>query len=149
MNSKFLIERGFQKFGEFDCAEIQKRKLELDFTGVYVFVLDSDFPRLCGTTDIIYIGHAGKRTERPIYKRMIDYCKAYESAPQDKRISEQIQQVKTKIRIGLALRDEVLNNRVTIFYKQIAPDQCREEESHLLKLYSEDHIELPPLNRSN
>lgn len=149
MNSQFLKENGFRKFGEFDRTEIERRSSELDFPGVYVFVLDKEFSRLDGKTDIIYIGQAGSRNKRPIYKRIIDYCNAYESAPQDKRIGNQLKRLKTKTRIGIALKNVILNNKVTItiFYKNFPQDKCKEEESKLLKRYSEDHIELPPLNR--
>jgi hypothetical protein len=149
MNSQFLIESGFKKFGEFIFDDIKNRQSELNLTGVYAFVLDEEFPRLRGRTDIIYIGHAGSRNKRSIHKRMLDYCKAYKSAPQDKRISDQIKRLKTKVRVGTTLRDKILNNRVSLFYKEIQHDECRKAEFNLLKQYSEDHIELPPLNRSN
>lgn len=149
MDSTFLLKNAFQKFGEFDYNNIKNGEAQLNDTGVYAFVLNTTFPRLCGTTDILYIGHAGSRSKRPIYKRMIDYCKAYESAPQDKRISDSINKIKTKVRIGSALRSKSLDNKVILYYKIVEYSKCREEESNLLKKYTEDHIELPPLNRSN
>lgn len=80
---------------------------------------------------------------------MIDYCNAYETAPQDKRIGDSVGKIKTKVRIGRTLEDVSLNNKVFIFYKKVEQYKCRIEESNLLRKYSEDHIELPPLNRSN
>ncbi len=142
MDSKYLIENGFRRFGEFDPQEIKSREDELNFSGVYAFVLDKIFPRLNGETDIIYIGQTGS-----IFKRMLNYCDGYEKAPQDKRIKDSLEKIKTMIRIGRALKDKRLNNNVFIFYKNLSNDKCQEEESKLLKKYSNDHIELPPLNR--
>jgi len=147
MDSGFLIKEGFKKFGEFDYKDISVNKSDLNCQGVYAFVLDKRFPRLNGVTDILYIGEAGGRTGRSILKRMEDYLRAYKSAPQDKRISDSLKKVKTKIRVGLALRDLKLRNKVFIFYKKTPIDRCKKEENKLLKTYSRDHIELPPLNR--
>jgi len=149
MDSKFLIKNGFKRFGEFNYEHIKNKGSEINFSGIYAFVLDRTFSRLNGKTDILYIGQSGGRSlrGRPIIERMDDYLRAYKSAPQDKRIGDSLNKIKTKVRIGRILKNPLLNNRVYIFYKKFNPDQCKREESSLLKEYSEDHIELPPLNR--
>ena len=150
MNSRFLVEYGFSEFGKFICDDVKRRKVKLSSPGVYAFVLNSDFPRLNGVTDILYIGQAGgrKKMGRAIFYRMMDYCKAYASAPQDKRISDSIKRVKTRVRIGTTLKDELLDNNVYLFYKALPADQCQKAEFELLHKFTEEHIELPPLNRS-
>ncbi len=148
MNSKFLIKDGFKNFGEFSSYNIHTRdNSKLNFSGVYVFVLNKEFPRLNGKTDILYIGQSGSRNGRQIFMRIRDYYNAYKSAPQDKRIGDSLKKVKTKIRIGRTLKNNKLDNKVLIFYKKISQDKCKSKESSLLKRYSQDHIELPPLNR--
>ena len=146
MNSNLLLKSGFKNFGEFDCATIKTRAKELKKTGVYAFVLNKKFQRLKGETDILYIGQAGggSHGERPIFKRMMDYCKVSKSAPR-KRIGKSPKNITTKERIGIALKK--LDRQVLLFYKPVNKNQCRKKESDLLVRYSKDHIELQPLNR--
>jgi len=151
MDSKSLTQIGFKRFGEFNYECIKDKNSTINFPGVYVFILNRSFSRLQGKTDILYIGQSGGRSPRgrPIIERMNDYLRAYKSAPQDKRIGDSLNMIKTKVRIGRILKNPLLKNKVYIFYKKLSPDQCKKEESDLLKKYSEDHIELPPLNRQS
>jgi hypothetical protein len=150
MDSTFLIKNSFKEFGQLDINEARNRQNEINFSGIYVFVLNKKFPRLDGETDILYIGQSGQRTGRPIYKRMMDYLRAYESAPQDKRIGDSLYKIKTKVRIGATLKDKKIDNSVTLFIKKVEPhNNCKKEESKLLGQYYNDHLELPPLNRSH
>lgn len=90
---------GFRKFWRFDCKIIKESGSALNHSGLYVFVLNRKTPRLIGKTDIIYIGESTS-----ISRRMGNYCRAYEAAPQDMRIHNDLEKIQTRTRIGRILR---------------------------------------------
>lgn len=149
MNSNYLKEEGFSKICEFSPEKILESKYALNSSGIYCLVLNNKFDRLKGKTDILYIGQSGGRNGRTIFERLRDYVRAYESAPQDKRIFESILKIKTtKKRIGSLLHLKVFDRKVFIFTKKVSnKEDCFKTESELLSRFFEDHIELPPFNR--
>ena len=146
MDSRFLKNEGFKYFGEFPPKNIKQLLSNLDFSGVYAFVINYRFDRLVGRTDVLYIGQAGYRNGRHISQRMHDYYKAYESAPQDLRINQIITRL-TKKRVGWLFNLRPFKNKISVYCIKATNQNCGKMEQELLKKYFEDHSELPPLNR--
>lgn len=141
MDSTSLRREHFEEYAfDLNTFSLGKGKhSELCTTGLYVFVLSRRFDRLLGTTDILYIGQSGGKTDgkgRSIVKRIYDYVHSYASAPNDRKMNESLKLIESK-----------LEQKVRLFYKQIKKkESCREEEKDLLVRFRKDHIELPPLN---
>ncbi|OGF15816.1 hypothetical protein A3D54_01190 [Candidatus Falkowbacteria bacterium RIFCSPHIGHO2_02_FULL_45_15] len=142
MDSYYLSKNIFNKYESFDLNNFKKDKLSecLRCTGVYVLILNKEFGRLIGSTDILYIGQSGGAKNgkgRFIYERLNDYRVGSKNAPQDKRIHDTIEKLILK------------GDKVILFYKKIDKEKCKIIESELLRQFFEEHLELPPLNRQS
>ena len=139
MNSEYLMSCGFKEFPAFEIKKCGLKKYpefieKLAEPGVYVFCLKAQFPRLKGKTDILYIGQAGNRNGRAIWKRLNEY--RGQADAHDKRMRDDLERIPRERKSQLRL-----------FYKfVIPPRQCGNEEAKLLGEFYRDHIELPPMN---
>lgn len=125
MNSVYLKKDGY------DVIEIKKEKIdELPKSkGLYAFVLDTDFCRMKGKSDILYIGKTSNK--KGIRQRIRWYLKP-------------TKEQETNIRIKKFIDSR--NGKVKLFFKVCNNERI--EEKKLLYEYLKQHDELPPLNRS-
>ena len=119
---------GFEKSESFDkaCNDMPKK------SGVYVIILKNErICRLEGESDILYIGST--RGKGGLRNRFSHY-----------RNPGRSQNTNIKINNYIFKREP----HITIYWKIIENEDPRKEEGELLKKYSEEHGELPPLNDS-
>jgi hypothetical protein len=103
--------------------------------GVYAFRLKSEFPRLRGFSQVLYIGMCNRdavRNRRPgLWHRLANYRQANAGAAQ------RLKDVET-----------AFGGRCQVEYSYVPCDLPREVEKALLADYYRKHLEFPPLNRS-
>jgi hypothetical protein len=109
MNSKELESKGFKEFPNFDIKKCGLKKYPeyidwLAKSGVYVFCLEDEFPRLKGETDVLYIGQAGNRNGRPIWRRLNEY--RGQADAHDRRMRDDLVRIPT-----------IRESRLRLFYK--------------------------------
>jgi hypothetical protein len=99
--------------------------------GIYVFRLAErkTIPRMRGASDIVYIGRSVK-----IRNRFKDHLRVIEV---ERDVAYRLQRVQQEI------------GRLEVSWESYdAPDKAKDAERLLLAQYETDHIEFPPLNRS-
>lgn len=105
--------------------------------GVYVVKVSKSIKRVKGKSDIVYIGR-GVLNNR--LRRLLKLFPAYVT----KKTKKQRLLFARKALLNLVIH---LNADVWVTYK--ITDRHKELEKELLQRYQDDHIELPPLNRSS
>lgn len=103
--------------------------------GVYAFRLKSEFPRLRGNSQVLYIGMCNQNPEknkRPgLWHRLQNYRQANDGA------SRRLKDVESEF-----------GGRSKLEFSYVPCESPREVEIALLSDYYQRHLELPPLNRS-
>ena len=125
-----LKMRGFERIGEWILNGNNNLNYNLEQQRqrcVYAFVLSDYFGRLKGCSDILYIG----KTEQGLESRLKEYKN--HSGETNKRVRRAL----------IKLLES--GYRVYIYAKET--NDAGKEEEKLLKMYENDHLELPPLNR--
>ena len=139
MDSKSLVEKGFKEVGYwileddelqfYDCRKILPEK-----PGLYCFVSPIAVPRLCGCSDILYIGETDNLLRR--------ICENYKSPSNGQ---------KTNIRVNDRMKKLLSYVKFVKIYvyigEKLNKKELQEKQEELLKKYEEDHMELPPFNR--
>lgn len=143
MNSTTLLNKGFAELPNFILHEFgtSEHKEKLAGTGLYVFVIGKEFPRLFGMTDILYIGQSGGNKNgrgRFIFERIKEYSKPQKGAPDDYKKNNSLTQIQEKF--GVKLR---------LLYKFEAAEECRVREKDLLEDFRVEHLDRPPLNKQS
>jgi len=105
--------------------------------GVYVVRVSKSIERVKGKSDIVYIGRGN------LHQRVRRLLKLF---PERVTVNTKNQKV-LFARTGLLSIVSHLNTDVWITYK--ITDRYIQLEKDLLQKYRDDHIELPPLNRSS
>jgi hypothetical protein len=124
-------QRYFRKWKNW--AELEPRFDGIN--GVYAFRLKSEFGRLKGVSQVLYIGSCSQNAEvnrRPgLWHRLRNYTQKNDGA------SRRLKAV-----------EGAFGGKSHLEYSYVPCDSPREVEKALLDGYSEKHLELPPLNRS-
>jgi hypothetical protein len=120
MTSSDLSE--FSKWQEWNSETVRKAP---NLPGVYVFRLAGElFGRLKGRSDLVYIG-CTESTDGTIQRRLSDHLRAGR------------------------LRDVGKIGKLEVCWKVLTTaEEASNEEAKLIRTYFWDHIELPPMNRS-
>lgn len=105
-------------------------------SGVYIFIANKNIPRLVGSSPILKIGETSFLKSR--MKRYFNQS-LEELSLSPKR--------KTAYRFRSYV-DKHAADDVRLLFKPIAEKDLKEEEKRLLKMYFEEHFEVPPLNMS-
>lgn len=131
MNSSHLVNIGFINWFPFNEKTIKNAPTQ---SGVYVIRIQKGqcFGRLCGKSDIIYIGKT--KAKKGIKERLSYYFSSRAKSSKRRFITEKrIYQLSKKYHLEIS------------WYPTKKPLDL---EMRLLKKYVHDHDELPPLNRA-
>ncbi len=128
MNSSELPDfSSWQKW----CSEAVRKAPNLP--GIYVFrLVGNSFGRFRGESDLVYIG-CTESADGTIRRRLSDHL------PSRADVSD----------IARRLRDAQKVGELEVAWKILTtPEEASDEEARLLRHYYWDHLELPPVNRS-
>lgn len=104
--------------------------------GIYFIYTNKEFPRLHGSTNIVYIG----RTKTSLLKRLKTFPEGFEAIKQ---------KAEYKKRRAIKRFWNLQQAGFKLYYSFRETDDPIKEEQKEIAKFEAEHLELPPLNHSN
>jgi hypothetical protein len=122
-------------------TELEKMEEYGNHAGVYVITANQKFPRVCGESDIMYFGSAGRtKKDKGVVGRL--WChlppKEWPSAKyHEKGIGKELEELKRRCpHLKFSFRYRFMRSK----------EAAEREETRLIEEYRKKHLELPPYN---